>query len=232
MVAAHPDDEALGCGGTIARHSKIGDLVQVVFVADGVSSRESSSDLQSRRKSGIQASLILGAQHPIFLDFPDNQLDSVPLLEIVRKIEVEIDRFPPNIVYTHFAGDLNIDHCIVNRAVMTACRPHPKSSVQEIYSFEIPSSTGWYPNGGGSGLKFEPNLFVDISNSIEEKMSALEAYDSEMRPFPNCRSYKTVEHLASYRGSWVGMAVAEGFMIERILHLDKHQLHYRFPNGT
>ncbi len=148
VVAAHPDDEILGCGGTMARHVENGDVVQILFVADGVTSR-GQFNIDQHRKVSIQANEEVGAQLPIFLDFPDNQLDSVPLLQIVQSIEPHIDDFSPSVVYTHFAGDLNIDHSIVNRAVMTACRPQPNFSVQEIYAFEVPSSTGWLPSGGG-----------------------------------------------------------------------------------
>ena len=217
VVASHPDDEILGCGGTIARHSAFGDSVQVLFVADGISSRGGEFNLEHHREISEVANRLVGAKSPIFLDFPDNQLDSLPLLEIVRSIEDQIERISPTTVYTHFSGDLNIDHSIVNRAVLTACRPQPNSSVREIYSFEVPSSTGWFPTGGGCHA-FEPRLFVDISNTLQDKLAALKVYSEEMRPFPHSRSYENIEHLARYRGASVGLKAAEGFVVERILH--------------
>ena len=215
VIAAHPDDEILGCGGTIANHVECGDVVQVIFVADGITVRRVDKDkIERHRKAGIKASQILGAQFPIFFDFPDNRIDTIPLLDIVQKIESEIHNFSPNIVYTHFAGDLNIDHTIVCRAVMTACRPQPNFCVKEIFSFEIPSSTGWYPAGG---QKFEPNYFVEISQTLNKKLDALKIYEEEMRPYPHSRSFENVEQLARYRGASVGLVAAEGFIAQRIL---------------
>ncbi len=152
VVAAHPDDEILGCGGAMARHVEHGDDVHVLFVADGVSSRGGDFSIDEHRQMSIRANEEVGTHSPRFLDFPDNQLDSVPLLQIVQGIEPHIEDISPRIIYTHFSGDLNIDHSIVNRAVMTACRPQPNFPVQEIYAFEVPSSTGWLPNGGGGEL--------------------------------------------------------------------------------
>lgn len=215
VVAAHPDDEILGCGGTIANHVECGDVVQVIFVADGTTARGVDEDkVERHRNTGIKANEFVGAQSPIFFDFPDNRIDSIPLLEIVRNIENEIHKFSPNIVYTHFAGDLNIDHTIVSRAVMTACRPQPNFCVKKILSFEVPSSTGWYPAGGQN---FEPNYFVEISRTLNKKLDALKIYKEEMRPYPHSRSFENVEQLARYRGASVGMVAAEGFMVQRIL---------------
>ncbi len=216
VVVAHPDDEILGCGGTIVRHVESGDVVKIIFVADGVTSRENKESIAYRRGCGIEASKIVGACLPKFLDFPDNQLDSIPLLEVVKAIENEINDFSPEVVYTHFSGDLNIDHSIVHRAVMTAVRPLPKSCIKEIYSFEVVSSTGWLPSSSGSQC-FDPNLFVDISNTFDKKILALQVYDSEMREFPHSRSYKNVESLAIFRGASVGFKKAEGFQVERML---------------
>ena len=145
VVAAHPDDEVLGCGGTMARHAKNGDKVHIVFMSDGVNSRENVkyNEENERREYAKKASEILGAQTPKFFDFPDNMMDTVPLLEIVKELEVYIQELQPNIVYTHYKGDLNIDHQITYQAVMTACRPTPRSSITQIYLFEILSSTEW-----------------------------------------------------------------------------------------
>ena len=215
VVAAHPDDEILGCGGTIAYHSSLGDTVRVLLITDGVSSRDGLAGVNRRREACRRACHTVGANDPIFLDFPDNKLDTVPLLDVTKKIEQQLGDYPPSIVYTHFAGDLNIDHAIVHRAVLTACRPQPGFPVKKIYSFEVLSATGWLPSSNKGN--FEPSVLVDISKFLELKLDALREYDDEMRPFPHSRSYENVEHLARYRGATVGLAAAEGFIAERIL---------------
>ena len=132
ILVAHPDDELLGCGATISKHSDNGDKAQIVFLADGFSSRKGDNN---RINSAKKVSKILNCKSPIFLNFSDNQLDTIPLLKIVKKIEKVIESFQPNIIYTHHFGDLNIDHQVTHRAVMTACRPQPDFCVKEIYSF-------------------------------------------------------------------------------------------------
>jgi N-acetylglucosamine malate deacetylase 1 len=218
VVAAHPDDEVLGCGGTIARHVDQGDVVSIVFMADGVGSRSDELDndsLNYRNKSAIDACKILGAQAPIFLSLPDNRMDSVAFLDIVKKLEAEINTIQPSTVFTHHSCDLNIDHRITHQAVLTACRPQPNCSVDDIYAFEVLSSTDW--NSSSGGTPFIPNYFVDITPWMERKISALQSYDIEMRDFPHCRSYETVEALAKFRGSSVGVKLAESFSVIRSL---------------
>ena len=212
IIVAHPDDEVLGCGATIAKHIKNGDKAQVVFLADGFSSRDDSN---SRDGSAEKSSKILGCEKPIFLNFPDNQLDAIPLLEIVKKLEKVIGDFQPNIIYTHHFGDLNIDHQITHKAVMTACRPQPNFCVKEIYSFEILSATHWQSSSMGSA--FNPNYFVDASSFMEKKIKALQCYDNEVREYPHARSYKTVDSLAKFRGSVIGVQDAEAFIVERLI---------------
>jgi len=212
IIVAHPDDEALGCGATIAKHIKNGDRAQVVFLADGFSSRD---DSDNRDVSAEKSSKILGCEKPIFLNFPDNQLDAVPLLEIVKKLEEVINNFQPNIIYTHHFGDLNIDHQITHKAVMTACRPQPNFCVKEIYSFETLSATHWQSSSMGNA--FIPNCFVNVNGFMSKKIEALQCYDNEMRAAPHARSYESVENLAKFRGGLAGIKVAEGFFIERLV---------------
>ena len=213
IFAAHPDDEVLGCGGTIARHIHNGDKVQVVFLADGFGSRNNGSN---RDASAKEASKLLGCETPIFLNFPDNQLDNVILLHIVKKLEEIIGNFLPSIIYTHHYGDLNIDHQVTHRAVMTACRPQPNFSVKEIYTFEIVSATHWQSVSMG-GL-FSPNYFVDVSDFINKKMDALHCYASEMREYPHARSYEALQNLSKFRGSSIGVRDAEAFCVERLIN--------------
>ena len=222
VVAAHPDDEILGCGGTMAHHIVKGNKVHIVFMSDGVSSRVDKDsllyDIKKRKQSSLEASAILGTKKPIFLGFPDNQMDTCSMLEITQKLENVIYEIKPDIVYTHHDKDLNIDHQLTSQAVMTACRPQPCFFVSEIYSFEVLSSTGW----GSSRAEnvFIPNVFINIKNTWEKKIKALKCYDYELREFPHARSYKSIEALAIYRGSNVGIELAEAFKLERkINHL-------------
>lgn len=215
VVAAHADDETLGCGGTIAKHIDNGDKVTVMFMTDGVSSRVLiENDADNRESASSCAMNILGVKDIRQSKFPDNKMDSVPLLDIVKDIEAVISDLSPNIVYTHFAHDLNVDHRVTHSAVMTACRPQAWCCVKQIFCFEVLSSTEW---NSYSKSKFNPNKFVNIEQFWLQKKSALEAYHEEMRPHPHSRSMQAVEALAVLRGSVVGLKKAESFQIERII---------------
>ena len=218
VVAAHPDDEVLGCGGTMARHVEDGDQVHVAFMADGVTSRSDQGDIggvADRKNRATEACRILGIQPPIFFEFPDNRMDSIELLEVVQTLETLLYKIIPSVVYTNHGGDLNIDHQITHQAVMTACRPQPGASVREIYSFEVLSSTDWvFPSATRA---FTPNRFVDIGHVLDQKLAALKAYKNEIVEFPHSRSMIAVKALATFRGTSVGMTAAEGFRIERVL---------------
>jgi len=216
VVAAHADDEVLGCGGAIARHVAEGDVVHVVFMADGVGSRgnEQSAELMRRNQARDAALKILGVTDWYALDFPDNRMDSVPLLDVVQSLEPIVRKIQPERVYTHHHGDLNVDHRVTHQAVLTACRPLPGSSVREILAFEVMSSTEWATPGLAS---FAPNAFVDISAYLPKKLEALAAYELEMRPAPHSRSVGHVEVLARHRGNSVGVEAAEGFEIVRVV---------------
>lgn len=216
VIAAHADDEALGCGGTIAKHAAAGDTVDVVFVADGVTSRAGAGDdeIVRRQQATENARKILGIKSTVLLGLPDNRLDSLTLLDIVQPIESIVSKLSPEIIYTHHSGDLNIDHRLVHQAVMTACRPLPGSTVLEILTFEVMSSTEW----SSAGLApFLPNLFVDISAHLETKMQALEAYALEMRAPPHSRSMEHLPCLAKHHGYCVGVDAAEAFMVMRVI---------------
>lgn len=212
VVAAHPDDEALGCGGTMARHALAGDGVDVVFLADGVFSR-TTADLDTRRDSARKACAILGANVPTFFEFPDQKLETVGFLEIVQAIEPVIAQLQPTVIYTHHGGDLNLDHRIVHQAVMTALRPMPASTYRAIYAFEVASSTEWASSAIGEG--FRPDHFVDINATIDRKFEALQAYAQEMRDFPHARSYEALRALAVVRGAGVGLSSVEAFVTLR-----------------
>ena len=222
IVAAHPDDEVLGCGGTIARHADAGDQVRVLIVAEGATSRQQQRDrvqatgeLSALAQAAQKAGAILGAKGVELLDLPDNRLDSLDRLDLIKQIELRIERHQPQVVYVHHAGDVNIDHRRLHEAVVTACRPTPGQPVKRLLSFEVASSTEWQPPG--SAPAFQPNWFVDISAQWLRKREALEAYASEMRPWPHARSIQAVEHLARWRGAQVGVEAAEAFCLLREL---------------
>jgi LmbE family N-acetylglucosaminyl deacetylase len=220
VVAAHPDDEVLGCGGTIARHADSGDRVFVLIVAEGATSRqwqrdraEAVDELTSLAQAAQSASAILGAVGVEILDLPDNRLDSVDRLDLIKQIEERIARHQPQLVYVHHAGDVNVDHRRLHEAVVTSCRPSPGQQVRRLLSYEVASSTEWQPPG--SAPTFQPNWFVEITNQWDRKRQALEAYAAEMRPWPHPRSIKALKHLAHWRGAQVGVEAAEAFCLLR-----------------
>ncbi|MBP7860910.1 PIG-L family deacetylase [bacterium] len=223
IIAAHPDDEILGAGATMAKHAASGDDVYVLIVAQGATSRYSSDsnlneaeDYVSNLKACAQAAAkALGTNSPNFLGFPDNKLDTVALLDIVQKIEEFINTIRPKIIYTHHGGDLNIDHQIVHRAVLTATRPIPNAFVKSIYTFETVSSTEW--SSPQQQQVFIPTRFVNVTQMFEKKLQALAEYKSEMREFPHARSVEAVEALARVRGAASGSAMAEAFAVIREL---------------
>ncbi len=216
VVASHPDDEVLGCGGTIAKHILAGDKVVVVFMTNGETSRDDleSETVIERGESCQNALRVLGVKDVLKFDYPDNAMDQVPLLEVAKSIESAVDKFSPSIVYTHFSEDLNVDHRITHQAVMTACRPQSWSPVKSIYCFEVLSATEW---NSYSKNKFNPNRFVDVSSVWPIKLLALDQYSKELRPFPHSRSIETIEALSIYRGATVGLKKAEAFQIERLI---------------
>lgn len=219
VIAAHPDDEVLGCGGTVARLAQQGRAVHILLLADGETSRlpdeaAAHAGLVSARNAAADAACrVLRCRSVQMLGLPDNRLDGLELLDVVKHIEAFVDRHRPSTVFTHHSGDVNVDHRVVHDAVITACRPQPGHPVRELLLFEVPSSTEWRP--GGSAAAFHPNWFVDISLTLSDKIRALEAYASELRPFPHPRSVQAVEALAQWRGATMGAAAAEAFVLAR-----------------
>jgi len=216
VVAAHPDDEVLGCGGTIARLAEEGRAVHVLLMADGETSRGASADasvLKRRNAAAEQSASILGVSSLEILGLPDNRLDSLEMLDLVRHVESTVHRHQAATVFTHHAGDVNIDHRIVHDAVIAATRPQPGCSVRDLLFFEVPSSSEWRPPS--SATPFAPNWFVDIALTLERKLRALEAYAGELREFPHPRSLRAVEALACWRGATAGVVAAEAFILGR-----------------
>jgi N-acetylglucosamine malate deacetylase 1 len=215
VIVAHPDDEVLGCGGTIAKLVKSGAQVRILFLADGVKSREGfdEKEITKRKKAAEYACKELGASGIEYGEFPDNRLDSVALLDITKVVENHIGIYKPDTILTHHVGDLNIDHRKVFESVITACRPQKDMPVKLVLSFEVPSSTEWQVQGAGSS--FEPNWFIDITDFLECKIKSLQFYSDEIKGWPHPRSIEAIEHLAHWRGATVGCDAAEAFMLCR-----------------
>ena len=218
IVAAHPDDEVLGCGETIARLTQEGHDVYIAILGEGVTSR------YEQREQADQAAVdvlhtcsrdvadLLGAKDLFAYGLPDNRFDTVPLLDVIKIVEELVQRLQPQVIYTHHAGDLNIDHLVVHRAVLTATRPQAGQPVETIYAFEVPSSTEWAFDQFST---FSPNVFVDISTTLETKIRAMELYESEARPFPHPRSAEALRAIAGRWGSACGLGYAEAFVLIR-----------------
>ncbi|MGG3887908.1 PIG-L deacetylase family protein [Metabacillus fastidiosus] len=221
VIAAHPDDEVLGCGGSMARHVKEGAIVHSVILAEGITSREAKRNREAHREefallhqAAQRANDILGVHHLKLLDFPDNRMDSLDRLDIIKIIEELINEVKPNIIYTHHSGDVNIDHRRIHEAVVTAVRPIPGNHyVEELLFFETASSTEWMTPG--SAPVFVPNWYVNIENTLALKLRALEAYAYEMREWPHARSTRALDYLAKWRGANIGVQAAEAFMLGR-----------------
>jgi len=218
VISAHPDDEILGCGGTVARLIKEGCKVHTLILGEGVTSRYKSrsskrqSDITALKRQARQINRLLGVEKVHFRSFPDNRFDTVPLLDIVKDIEDVKREVKPDVIFTHYEKDLNIDHQVVYKAVITATRPTPEETVSEIYSFEVSSSTEWsYPPS------FMPDVFFDISKTIDLKLDAVKIYKSELKNYPHPRSLKGVALISKYWGVRIGVDYAEAFKAVRII---------------
>lgn len=205
VIAAHPDDEILGVGGTVAKHVAAGDKVYGLILGEGQTSRGDKREdidrvvVEDLHKNTMESAKKVGYTNIFFEDFPDNRFDQVDLLDIVKSIEKRIKELQPEIVYTHYSGDLNIDHQYTARAVLTATRPIGNYPVKEIYAFETLSSSEWNFDYSGQSV-FSPNVYNDITECFEKKKSAMECYVSELCEFPHPRSLEGLDILAGKRG--------------------------------
>ncbi len=209
VIAAHPDDEILGCGATVAKMVKEGSEAYVLLLSGGVTSRSPAFEREKIKELKLQtkaANGILGIKEVYSKDFPDNKFDSVALLDIVKAVEEVKEAVKPDIIFTHSLKDLNIDHQITHKAVLTATRPMEDECVKEVYAFEILSSSEW-------NIKdlFVPDTFVDIEETIDLKKEAMEAYKSELREYPHPRSLEGIEIQSKNRGMVAGLRYAEAF---------------------
>lgn len=216
-VAAHPDDEILGVGGTLARHAEAGEDVHVCILSDGVTSRYDEQDtaqeeINQRRSRARKACETLGATISLH-GLPDNRFDTVPLLDIVQTVESEIESHDPDVVYTHHYGDLNVDHELASRATVTATRPLADSNVERVLAFETLSASEWStPNPSNA---FQPTTFVDVAGHLDTKLNALSVYERELRDPPHPRTIDTVQKNAAVWGAKSGIDAAEPFQLLR-----------------
>jgi LmbE family N-acetylglucosaminyl deacetylase len=219
IIAAHPDDEVLGCGGTIARLVREGKEVHIVILANGLTSRADFDDsnsaelLKQHHERAQRAGSLMGVSSVQVLGFPDQKLDALPLLEVTHAIEREIERLQPDTIFTQHGGDLNQDHVITYRATLTATRPMAGGGVRCVYAYEVPSSTEW--SFQRFAPHFQPSVFFDIADTLEVKIAAMQVYESEAREFPHPRSPQALKAIAQRWGSVVGLHAAEAFELVR-----------------
>jgi LmbE family N-acetylglucosaminyl deacetylase len=213
VVAAHPDDEVLGAGGTLARHAQAGDDVHALVLAEGATSRYDEEMVDGLHDAGKRAAEVLGFASSTFEQLPDQRLDTLPLIEITQRVEEVVETVRPDIVYTHFAWDVNSDHGVVGSCVWTACRPFRFPFVRCVAAFETPSSTEWAVPA--LTPRFQPNRFVDISATLDLKLEAMACYGTELRDYPHPRSLRALRERAGYWGSVAGSLAVEPFMVLR-----------------
>lgn len=217
VIAPHPDDEVLGCGGTVRKHVSRGDEVFLCIGTKAYTPDWSEDFIKERVHEIERANKILGIKKTFFLDFPSVKIDTIPQKEVNDALSKVVKEVKPEILYIPHGGDLNQDHRLLFAAALVAARPFPNAPVKQIFSYEALSETEW----GNELTPFVPNAFVDITNEIEVKKEAMNAYKSELKEFPHPRSLKAIEVLAQKRGSEAGMEYAEAFMIVRHLWSEK-----------
>lgn len=215
IVAAHPDDEVLGCFATVGKLIKQGYEAYTLILSKGKTSRGETKkeELDILQDEMQKANALIGVKKVYSADFPDNEFDSVPLLKIVKEIEKIKDEIKPEIVFTHHAADMNIDHQITHKAVLTATRPMENESVKTIYAMEIPSSTEW--NSFDKESIFVPNTFFEVAETIDLKVEAMGRYKSELRNSSHPRSLEHIKNLAKVNGTKVGLKYSENFVLIR-----------------
>lgn len=225
IIGAHPDDEVLGCGGTICKAIKKYNTditVSALTLSEGLMGRSSETvhfgreDFDAFQEDTLNAAKTIGIQHSYFQRLPNNRLDSMDLLDVIKIIEKYIAELQPTVIFTHHSGDINIAHRITYQATLTACRPLEGCPVKRFYSFEIPSSTEWaFPTYKSA---FSPNIYSEIGEEIETKIKAMQCYRTERRKFPHPRSPEAMRAIAQRWGSVANMGYAEAFELiyERI----------------
>lgn len=219
VLAAHPDDEVLGCGGTIAKLAEAGHYVTIAVLGEGETSRYTQRDAADAARVEELAGdcrtvgAFLGAREVVTASLPDNRFDTVALLDVVKIVEDLVERVKPERVYVQHGGDLNVDHVVLYRATLTATRPMAGTPVREVLAYEVNSSTEWA--FASFGPVFRPNVFEDITGTLDRKIEAMERYKSEARPFPHPRSPEALRAQAVRWGGVAGLHAAEAFELVR-----------------
>lgn len=217
VIAPHPDDEVLGCGGTIAKCVSKGDEVYIAIVTKGCSPIFSEDQVSTVRNDCLRADKYLGVKDTIFLDFPAAMLEEVPRHQINDSLIKLVQDIKPETVFIPHRGDMQLDHKMIVDAAMVALRPKYSHVVKRIYSYETLSETGWdVPN---TVNEFIPNVYNDISQFIDKKLEAIRMFTNQVEQFPSPRSEKTVKALAEYRGSMMGLEAAEAFSLVREVNI-------------
>jgi LmbE family N-acetylglucosaminyl deacetylase len=215
VVAPHPDDEVLGCGGTIKKLTSQGVKVIVLVITRGKKELYSEEKIKNVREEALNAHRMLGVAETQFLDFPAPDLDLISIAEISRAISRVIEKYEIETIYLPHRGDIHHDHKAVFNAGLIASRPHIDNPVKRIYSYETLSETEWA--APFSDDAFIPTYFVNITDVFTLKLKSMKCYKSQIRKFPNSRSLKSIEALANYRGGTVGLSYAEAFMTIRVI---------------
>lgn len=208
VIAAHPDDELLGSGGTLALHARAGDEVYAAIACEGESLRYGPGGV-GQSEHICRAARTLGIRDTRLLGFADQRLDTVTLTEIIRPLEQLVRELEPHLVYCQFGGDINRDHELLFKATLVATRPTERS-IRTVYAFDTASSTEW-----GFPQSFVPDTWVDISSTLETKIAAMACYESEVRPYPHPRSLEALRHRARAWGNRHCLDAAEVFMTVR-----------------
>lgn len=213
VIAPHPDDEVLGCGGTMVKHAAQGDAVYVAIITKGTSPMFAAEIIEQTRMECRQADSFLGVKETFFLDFPAVKLEEVPRSEFNLAFIKLIQKIKPDIVYLPHRGDMQLDHKMTVDAAMVALRPKYEHIVSKIYAYETVSETGWDIPNTVNG--FIPNYYNNISGYLEKKITALSMFKTQIADYPDARSLKAVEALAIYRGTTVHVEAAEAFVLIR-----------------
>lgn len=213
VIATHPDDEVLGCGGVIARHSATGDRVTIVIVTRGAEDVFSREFVEQVREELRMAGQVLGVASIRFLDFPAPRLDIVPGYQLADGLSRVIREVQPDTIYLPHRGDIHADHQAVYQATLVAVRPVTPLKVRRLLVYETLSETEWAPPTGD--MAFVPTVFVDISDYLDVKLNAMRCYQSQLKEFPNSRSLEAIQALARLRGATANLVAAEAFMLVR-----------------
>ena len=215
VIAAHPDDEVLGMGGTIAVHTSGGDEVRVLVVTDGSSTQYAGdAEIRARKEQeAVKAADELGVQEYVHLDHPDMRLDTLEHVAVNEIVEEHVREYAPEIVYT-VHPDVNLDHQVLFDSVAVATRPTPGQPVRRLLTYAPTSSTEWTP---AAVNWFRPNWYVDITATLERKIAAFACYETERREYPHPRSERAIRASAEFHGTCSGFELAEPFVLVRSL---------------